>query len=332
MTMLQIHMDALNSVSAAYHEFLLRYKANENIVYGIVEGKEDPMFYRGLIERHLPEGWEVELVPAGCKDNVLRAKDAFDWSRFSPRRICFFVDRDLSDYISEGATSGENVYVTDNYSIENDAVNLGVLKRLLTEVLSISDLKPLEWEVIEQRFSSSLAVFQDSMAPIMAQIVLWRRDGKRPCLNDIRPKDFFVFVDGGIRLRNEFESALSRLQHAGACIKLQPSQHTEVSGAEAEFRQHKGAERFVRGKYLLWFLVEFALEIHRSISVLIRRLKDSPKVRISISPANAMVVLAPRVRCPRSLQEFLERTYGQYIRDRNHHPIPEGSLSFGATA
>ncbi len=332
MTMLQIHRDALISVSAAYHEFLLRYKASANIVYGIVEGKEDPMFYRGLIERQLPEGWEVELVPAGCKDNVLRAKDAFDWTRFSPRRICFFVDKDLSDFISEGAASGENVYITDNYSIENDAVNLGVLKRLLTEVLSISDLKPAEWEVIEQRFSTSLATFQDSMAPIMAQIVLWRRDGKRPCLNDIRPKNFFVFVDGSIRLRNEFESALSRLQHAATCVNLQPSHDAEVSGAEAEFRQHQGAERFVRGKYLLWFLVEFALEIHRSISVLVRRLKDSPKVRISIGPANAMVVLAPRVRCPGSLQAFLERTYGQYIRDKNHPLTPESSSSLGATA
>lgn len=314
--MLQIHSDALISISAAYHEFLLRYKASANIVYGIVEGKEDPMFYRGLIERQLPEGWEVELIPAGCKDNVLRAKDAFDWTRFSPRRICFLVDRDLSDFISEGAAYGENVYITDNYSIENDAVNLGVLKRLLTEVLSISDLKPTEWEVIEQRFSSALAAFQDSMVPIMAQIVLWRRSGKRPCLNDIRPKDFFVFVDGSIRLRNEFESALSRLQHVAMCVDLQPSQHTEVSDAESEFRQRQGAERFIRGKYLMWFLVEFALEIHRSISVLIRRFKDSPKVRISIGPANAMVVLAPRVRCPGSLQEFLERTYVQYIRDK----------------
>ena len=121
MTMLQVHADALNSISAAYHEFLLRYKVSANIVYGILEGKEDPMFYRGLIERQLPEGWEVELVPAGCKDNVLRAVDAFDWTRFSPKRICFFVDRDLSDFISEVAVSRENVYVTDNYSIENDA-------------------------------------------------------------------------------------------------------------------------------------------------------------------------------------------------------------------
>lgn len=331
MTMLEIHSDALVSVSAAYHEFLLRYKASASIVYGIIEGKEDPMFYRGLIERQLPEGWDVELVPAGCKDNVLRAKDAFDWTRFSPTRICFFVDRDLSDFISEGTKPQENVYITDSYSIENNAVNLGVLKRLLTEVLSISDLNPTEWEVIEQRFSSALAAFQDSMVPIMAQIVLWRREGKRPCLNNIRPKDFFFFADGSIRLRNEFESAHSRLQHAAMCVKLQPSQHTEISSAEAEFREGQGAERFVRGKYLLWFLVEFALEVHRSISVLIRRFKDSPKVRISIGPANAMVVLAPRVRCPGSLQEFIERTYGQYIRDRNHLLASECKSPLGAT-
>lgn len=321
MTMLQVHADALNSVSAAYHEFLLRYKASANVIYGIVEGKEDPMFYRGLIERQLPEGWEVELVPAGCKDNVLRAVDAFDWTRFAPKRICFFVDRDLSDFISEGAISGENVYITDNYSIENDAVNPGVLKRLLTEVLNISDLRPAESEVIEQRFFYALTFFQESMVPIMAQILLWQRDGKRPCLNDIRPKDFFIFVDGNIKLRSEFELALSRLQHAGACVNLQPSQHTELTSAEVEFRQRQGAERFVRGKYMLWFLVEFALEIHRSISLLVTRFTSSPKVRISIAPVNAMVVLAPRVRCPGSLQAFLESTYGQYIRDKNHSEL-----------
>lgn len=318
MTMLKVHADALNSVSAAYHEFLLRYKASASIVYGIVEGKEDPMFYRGLIERQLPDGWEVELISAGCKGNVIRAVDAFDWTRFSPKRICFFVDRDLLDFISEGSVSGPNVYVTDNYSIENDAVNARVLKRILTEVLNIGEFRPTEWEVIEERFSSALTFFQECMVPIMAQILLWRLDGKQPCLNDIRPKDFFIFVDGNVKLRAEFELALSRLRHASRCVNLQPSPHTELVKSEAEFRRSQGANRFIRGKYMLWFLVEFALEIHRSISLLVARFTGSPKVRISFGPGNAMVVLAPRVRCPVSLQEFLERTYGQYVRDKNH--------------
>lgn len=331
MTMLQVHANALNSVSVVYHEFLLRYKVSTNIVYGIVEGKEDPMFYRGLIEQQLPEGWEVDLVHAGRKDDVLRAVNAFDWARFSPNRICFFVDRDLSDFISGSAIFGENIYVTDNYSIENDIVNLGVLKRLLSEVLNIGDLKPAESEIIEQRFSSALAFFQESMVPIMAQILLWRRDGKQPCLNNIKPKDFFVFVDGNINLKSEFELVISRLQHAAVSVDLQPSPLTELSSAEAEFRQCQGAERCVRGKYMLWFLVEFALAVHRSISLIITRFKNSPKMRISIGQGNAMVVLAPRARCPASLQRFLARNYMQYIHDKSHPQTTVGKLPLGPT-
>ena len=69
---------------------------------------------------------------------------------------------------------------------------------------------------------------------------------------------------------------------------------------------------------MLWFLVEFALEIHRSIPQILARFKAPPKVRISIGPGNAMVVLAPRVRCPKSLQGFLERTYVRYVTEQGH--------------
>jgi hypothetical protein len=314
MTMLQVHKDALNSKNTVYHEILLSYynKNKTNIVYGIVEGKEDPMFYKGLIEQQLPNGWEVELVLAGCKDNVLRAVNAFDWTKFSPKRICFFVDRDLSDFISDGTVYRENVYVTDYYSIENYAVNIRVLKRLLTEVLNISGLSPEESQAIEQRFSSAL-----SMVPIMAQIILWRRDGKQPCLDNIRPEDFFIFVKGNIKVKPEFDLAQSRLHYAGERVNLQPSPHTELVSTEAEFRQRQGAERFIRGKYMLWFLVKFASEIHRSISLVITRFMGPPKEKISIGPKNAMVVIAPRIRCPESLQLFLERTYGQYIHEKS---------------
>lgn len=330
--MLQVHADALQRVSTTYHEFLLRYKASANVVYGIVEGKEDPMFYRSLIERQLPAEWELELVPAGCKDNVLRAMESFDWTRFSPKRICFFVDRDLSDFIPDGMPYKDNVYVTDNYSIESDVVNAGVLKRLLIEVLNLADLKTDEIENIVQRFDTALGFFQESMTPIMAQLILWRRDGKQPCLNNIRPKDFFVFVGGSINLRAEFQSTLSLLQHVGNCVNLQPSQQTELAAAEEEFRQHQGTERFVRGKYLLWFLVEFALEIHRSITQIIARFTRPPKAKISIGSGNAMVVLAPRVRCPNTLQEFLERNYGKYISNKNHSQALAANVFLGVTA
>lgn len=317
MSMLDIHAQALDSISAAYHEFLLRYKASAEIVYGIVEGKEDPMFYRGLIEQVLPDGWEVELIPAGCKDNVLKATKAFDWARFSPNRICFFVDRDLSDFTQDISLTAENLYVTDNYSIENDAVKFGAFRRILEEALNISGLRPDEFGAIEDRFTAALGSFREAMTPIMIQILVWRGEGKRPCLNDIQPKKFFIFRDGTIQLRKEFASAKSRLRNAAESVRLSPASEVDLAEAETRFHEKQGAERFIRGKYLLWFMVEMALEIHRSISSIVARFTSPPKVRISLGVGNAMVVLAPRIRCPTSLNDFLNRNYVQYIRERS---------------
>lgn len=315
--MLDIHAKALNCISAAHHEFLLRYKVNAKVVYGIVEGKEDPMFYRGLIEKNLPDGWEVELIPAGCKDKVLKAIEAFDWTRFSPRQICFFVDRDLSCFIEDTPLTAENLYVTDNYSIENDAANFGVFKRILEEVLSISGLKPHEFDLIENRFAAGLALFCEVMTPIMAQILIWRSEGKRPCLNDIDIKNLFTFRDGAIQIRNGFETTLSRLQNVASCVGLSVATKAAIAEAEARFQEKQGTKKFIRGKYLLWFMVEMALEIHRSISSVVARFTSPPKVRVSLGMKNAMIIISPRVRCPRSLNDFLSLNYGKYAIEHN---------------
>ncbi len=116
MAMIQVHAEALESSNAAYHDFLLRYKVNERIVYGFVEGKDDPTFYRSLIEHNLPEGWEVVLIKSGNKDTVLSILEFMDWKRYPPKRVAFFVDRDLSEFFGGQAKVAENLYLTDNYS------------------------------------------------------------------------------------------------------------------------------------------------------------------------------------------------------------------------
>src|SRR5712692_4456285 len=314
MTMLQVHAAALDKVSTSYHEFLLRYKAHARVVYGLVEGKEDPMFYRGQIEHNLPNGWEVELIRSGNKEDVLKAFEIFDWSRFSPKRVCFFVDRDLSEFFPDKPQSADNLYVTDNYSIENEVATFGTLKRVLEEILNITELSHDETEKLKDLFEWNLALFREAMAPVMAQIVPWRRKGERPHLNDIPPKEFFQFADGKISLKGEFRTASSRVQHAATCVKAKPAADDELAKAEAEFRERQGIEKYVRGKYLLWFFVECALEIHRVIPKFCVRHSTPPKVRLSLGPGNAMIVVAPRVRCPTSLQSFLEYNYSQYIR------------------
>ena len=52
--MLEMHAAALSSKVASYHEFLSRFSKFKKVVYGFVEGKEDPCFYRGFIDFFSP--------------------------------------------------------------------------------------------------------------------------------------------------------------------------------------------------------------------------------------------------------------------------------------
>lgn len=317
--MIKIHADALATGPVAYHEFLLCYKETAQEVYGIVEGKEDPMFYRGLIEKFLPAGWEVELIKSGNKENVLTALNTFDWHRFEKKRIGFFVDRDLSFFLGENMTvNTSNLYITDNYSIESEAAIFGVFKRIIREIFNVTDLNNKEIQKLEFLFNRNLTLYKEVMAPIMAQVILWKRDHKKPCLNNIKLKEIFYFEKGSIFIKQEFESIHERVKYVANCLNLMPSTKADIEKAEKEFRLQKGVERFIRGKYMLWFLIEYAIQFHSSIQTIFPRYDKLPKINQTLGHKNGMVNVAPRMRCPDSLKTFIENNYMLYI---NSHEV-----------
>ena len=314
MSMIEIHADALATGPVAFHEFMLRYKKTAQVVYGLVEGKEDPMFYCGLIERYLPNGWEVDLIKSGNKKNVLKAINAFDWHRYERKRIGFFVDRDLADFLGENVTvNDDNLYVTDNYSIENEAATFGVFKRIIGEVLNIIDLTYEETEKLQRLFERNLVLFREAMSPVMAQVILWKRDNKKPCLNDIKLKEIFNFEEGSIFINSEFEPISARIKFIADCLNLMPSTEENIEEADREFRLNQGMERFIRGKYMLWFLIECAIQFHHSIPIIFPRYDRPPKINQSLGHKNGMVNVAPRMRSPDSLKNFFEKNYVRYI-------------------
>jgi len=109
MSMLEIHAESRESWIVVYDEFLHQYGKSDLIVYGFVEGKDDPSFYRGIIKSQLPDGWNVKLIRAGNKDKVFKVFDEMDWSEKPKNRICFFVDRDLSVFLEEETRSSVTV-------------------------------------------------------------------------------------------------------------------------------------------------------------------------------------------------------------------------------
>lgn len=312
--MLATHAAALASGNIAYHEFLLFYKASERIVYGFVEGKDDPSFYHGLIDNDLPEGWKVKLIRAGSKSNVLKVLDDMDWARFPKKRICFFVDRDLSEFLGGETHNSDNLYVSDKYSIENDIVNFGTMERVLEEVLNITGLSASETATVQTLFEANLRLFSNEMVPVMAQILLWRRAGANVSLDNIDVKAFFDFNQGQIGLNASFAAAIDRVRHSASRVSSPVDTAPQLAAAESEFRAQSGAEKYVRGKYLFWFFVQCAIEIHKAIGSFAAKHRTPPKVRLPLGVGNAMAIIGPRARCPSTLKLFLGLNYRDYIQ------------------
>ncbi len=320
MSMIEIHKDALQSSNIPYNDFLLFYRIGGKKVYGFVEGKTDPSFYRTFIENVLTDGWECRLIPAGNKENVLNLFAAMDWGRFPKKAICFFVDRDLSEFLGGEKYQGDNLFVSDCYSIENEILNEHTLERTLEEICCIGILKPDELQKLKELFLSNLIYFKEALACVMAQIIIWRRaqqkgDNLIARLECIKVKTFFEFSFGRIALKSNYVSSAKRIEHAANSVKAQIGTQAELKTAEEEFRAKAGIDKFVRGKYLVSFFLECTEALRVAIPTLFNRHLQPPGKSAAVGEATAIMIIGPRARCPNSLRTFLDCNYGEHIKN-----------------
>lgn len=313
MAMLAIHAAALSSNISSYHEFLARYSKTAKVVYGFVEGKDDPCFYRGFVELLIPTSWRVELWPAGNKDRVYAIHNDIDWRRFPKSRVCFFVDRDLSDLIPEALPQDNNIYVTSGYSIENDVVDKTTCHRTLTELCGFANANHGDLEAVCELFERELESFLQSMVPIMAWILLWRRAGMRPNLNNIQLRDIFALENGRLRSKPtpKGKANVTVYLHEKCNVVYTPG--GEIASMLAEFSRKKIYRNFTRGKYVLWFLVEFCNAAHRDATALFNGMSKPPKMQVNLSCFNGIAVIGARARIPASLRTFIQSTFCTYI-------------------
>ena len=323
MDMLEILAEASKSSNVAYNDFLLYYKHGKPMVFGFVEGKQDPSFYRGFLDAVLPDGWECKLFRPGNKKRVLEVFEGMDWNRFPRAAVCFFVDRDLSTFLGGETYQGSNLYVSDNYSIENDLVNVRTLERIIEEVHGITGLAPDEITRLRALFHDNLARFIEAMACVMAQIVILRRkeakgDNLVARLDKIKPHQFFEFVNGVLTLKAEFTDAEKRASHVYEAVGAPPATPEEGAAAESEFRTADGPARFTRGKYILRFFVDCATAMRTAIPSLFPRFVEPPGKTGGLGYEDAMKIVGPRARCPNSLKQFLERNHLAHIQHAGH--------------
>lgn len=309
MGMLDIHKNALKSRISAYHEFLGQFKKGEKVVYGFVEGNDDPIFYLGYIESMLPDDWEIKLFSAGGKENVLAIHKIIDWRRFKKKQICFFIDRDLSEMIPEKVKCDSNIYITSGYSIENYIVKSQTCARILNEVYGFDVAPEGEIKKIKKLFDQELNNFCQLMIPLMAVILRWRRHGEKANLNNVVMKSIFTLNKGIVSEKNKSKSL--SLLHTQCGVTMRNDQ--DYSSEQSEFKVSSKYRKYTRGKYLLWFMVEFCKSVHRDAIHIVDGLSKQPKKKIDLSLGNSMCVVGPRAKIPSTLREFLESNYMTYL-------------------
>jgi len=309
-TMLEIHSQAIQDADIAYHEFLLIYRKQERYLYGFVEGKDDPCFYRHLIEKDLPKQWSIKLIPSGSRDKVLRTYQSFDWNNYSSTRICFFVDRDMHDFLSTPFEARSNIYVTDGYSIENSILeDERLLNSVLSDIYQIDLLNPDDDNKIKQIVQGNKDIFFEAILPLMGQIIMWRRSSSKANLNNLNLDSFFSFEEETCQVQDH----KMLLEESAKQIGCDCSNYDDIMAAVNEIRLHTRSQMMVRGKYALWFFWKQCEAIWESIPKLLPNLSSKPKKRIECGPKNAMVILGPRAHAPESLREFIEQNFLLFI-------------------
>ncbi len=286
-------------------------------VYGFVEGKDDLSFYRGKINDRLPEQWKVNLLVARNRNNVIALYKGFDWTRYPKKQIAFFIDRDLSYFLNESLPDDINVYITDNYSIENDFVDRETCSRAMTEVCCLSSLEDDSLDKILDLFDEQLLVFRDNMVTLMAWCICWIRKRENANLDDIDMKGIFAINEGRIQMLpfpNERFSTIEEYIHNKS--KVSYATCVDITEIEKEFKEQDRHLKFVRGKYVLWFFVKFVLSVYNNISKFSKELTSPPKMHVNLNETNAVILVAPMSRILESLRGFIEQTYITYINGR----------------
>lgn len=290
--------------NVAFLKLKQKYKLHDRKAFFIVEGKDDFAYYTCISLRYCKLA-NSEIICANNRANVLRTYDSTDWSVFSKDRVFFFVDRDLSDITGEYTPTSQNVYVTDEYSIENSLFNEELFFTTLRVFCGLNDLTDEETEILSHLFHTARHAHAQVFIPIMSWILCWRMKDV-PCnLNNLNSGEFFRISQGVFELKDEYRAngSIELVIHTSCGVQYIPQDITPFS---EKINNHGGISKCIRGKYVRAFFVKFLNSIIESLPVLLPG-RSKPKAIITFGQGNILQLLCGYMITPNSLDAFLSK-------------------------
>jgi len=304
--------NSLHSDAPCYIEFLYRYDPKKKQAFAFYEGDEDASYYHQFLIQNLESDCDLEEIVAGCKNNVLKLNREFDWSTYNKNQILFFIDRDLSFWLDEKTEFDNNVYITDEYSVENYIVNSTMFRCWLTRYEGFSRASKKEIDHMVDEFVTLESQFTESMKPVMAKAVIAKKLDKFISLSDYKVSRSLQF---SIR-----DSHISYNLIEDVTVKAKwkiVEINQDVISRQIEQFNNNAAHYSVRGKWLLFFMAELGEYMRIHPACFAPSLKNEQKLSPTCAVASSQVLTALAPNCsssiPDSLKNFLTHTYGNYF-------------------
>lgn len=299
--------------TVALTRFLEEYEVdNVTKCYGFVEGKDDPSYYRRIINNNLPKKCEIKLYPCDGKKIVKYIHDKLDWKIYSNLRIVFFMDRDLSPIIEDkDIVNDTNVYITDKYSIENDILCEETLHAVMEDILGFPLLSDKEKLLISELFIKQEKIFETLMIPIMANIIFWKRNSISPAnYNNLNIKNIVKITNVIFTYKDSEQTAIETLYNeSGVGLKFYNKEIVDKIYIEIE--KAEIINKITRGKYLATFFILLSNSIHDNYNEIgLRKPTGSGRC---LNPRDIFETVALRCKTPESLQKFIKNTIECYF-------------------
>jgi hypothetical protein len=300
MSFTDVLRQARDSRVAVIHEFWTQYDPKQRRLHAFFEAQDDILLISPTIDTRLPQGYKLFTYRCDGKERVFEAFSAITARIPDVKLTLFFVDKDIDDILGRDWPTDPRIFVTDVYSIENYCATPIVLSRFYAASVKLRDVTFNEG-VIAAQFTEQQARFRACVLPLMAWILVARRMGFRPNLNNLRLSDLISFTaDGRIR------SKANRLESLGSStgVTLPARSGLRIRHAIEEL-QRLQPQRVIRGKFEAWFVVRFWLHLMDNVKQLAAEANGKASFLMTLSDGTCVSVLARHLDVPPSLDLFL---------------------------
>lgn len=306
MNMLEIHSIARKKTNVCAHIIKIDYKRGESKVYIVCEGNEDFGYYGQVIKRKFSK-ITIKKQYAGGKDNVLEIYETFDWNVYEKNRFLFFVDRDFSYWNGEKQYFDTNVYITDQYSFENDAVNVEMFMEILEDLYGFANATCEELSEIRKVFYERWQAFYLNSTYAMAALLVSNIHNNEHLAKRIDIKKMLRIEAENVWV--EYIKGKDVKDYLYENLKLKSDCENEIIQVQSRFENDK-SNYFVRGKWALCFMVkllEYIMDNARKyVPSLYSDKTKEPKRMCQLTQNGTMVILGPRMVATKSLEKFLD--------------------------